>query len=106
MLFITRLNAKLPNDRDLLLPKQDSQETRRRRVEQGGGEGGGTGIPTAHLAVKSSAVCAGDFLLRNTAAKLDGDLVIQYLPQYEIAVGTERDLFNRSMNGEGGGEVH
>lgn len=97
MLFITRLNAKLPNDRDLLLPKQDSLETRRRMVE---GEGGGTGIPTAHLAVKSSAVCAGDFLLRNTAAKLDGDLVIQYLPQYEIAVGTERDLFNRSMRGE------
>lgn len=87
MLFITRLNAKLPNDRDLLLPKQDSLETRRRRVEQGGG--GGVGIPTAHLAVKSSAVCAGDFLLRNTAAKLDGDLVIQYLPQYEIAVGRE-----------------
>lgn len=105
MLFITRLNAKLPNDRDLLLPKQDSQETWRRSVE-GEGEGGGTGIPTAHLAVKSSAVCAGDFLLRNTAAKLDGDLVIQYLPQYEIAVRRERDLFNRSMNGEGGGEVN
>lgn len=52
--------------------------------------------------MKSSAVCAGDFLLRNTAAKLDGDLVIQYLPQYEIAVSRERerDLFNRSKREE------
>lgn len=38
MLFITRLNAKLPNDRDLLLPKQDSLETRR-QVEEGEGAG-------------------------------------------------------------------
>lgn len=77
-------------------------------MSRGRGSGGGAGIPTAHLAVKSSAVCAGDFLLRNTAAKLDGDLVIQYLPQYEIAVSRQREICStdlREKSGKEGGQL-